>query len=79
MNKLSLKNLLPLMTIWMFMDFSGPRNTPLPTDELRHLRRALQRLEEVNDSNSPTIANLIVGLRIAELEASIRSNPYDKS
>jgi hypothetical protein len=41
--------------------------------ELRHLRRALSRLEGIHTANSPTIENLrrSVKLRIRELDAQL--------
>lgn len=47
---------------------------PMPAiHEIRHLRRAFERLEGIGETQSPTIDNLkrIVLLRIVELEASL--------
>lgn len=52
-----------------------PASVSVPVHEILHLRRALERLEGIGETNSPTIENLkrTVRLHIAELEAILET------
>lgn len=59
------------------MSFQTQSGEPVPVYEIVHLRCALDRLEKIGESTSPTICSLkrVVLLRIAELEAVLDSRP----
>jgi hypothetical protein len=57
-----------------FMSLQRPSGKPpQPASEIQHLRNALNRLEDIGETNCTTIDNLkrVVVLRLAELESRL--------